>query len=111
MGFVLVNQINASNIISFAMMCISFFSLYKTSQAVKQSRNEKELKDGYKLDTLMQRFDELSTSLHGLLDGYTSNEKRISLLEQNDARQDKRIGELEERLQRILDETLPNIGR
>lgn len=107
----MVDQINISSVISFAMMCISFFSLYKASQAAKQSRNEKELKDGYKLDTLMQRFDELSTSLHGLLDGYTSNEKRISLLERNDFRQDKRLAELEERMRHVIDEVLPNIGR
>lgn len=111
MGFGLVNQINASSIISFVMMCISFFSLYKTSQAAKQSRSEQELKEGFKLDALVQRFDELSASLHGLVDGYTSNEKRISLLERNDSRQDKRLGDLEERVRHIVDEVLPNVGR
>lgn len=111
MGFGLEDQINAGNIISFIMMCISFFSLYKTTQAAKQSRSEQELKDGFKLDALVQRFDELSASLHGLVDGYTSNEKRISLLEHNDSRQDKRLCELEERVRHIVDEVLPSMGR
>lgn len=93
------------------MMCVSVFTLARTLQLSKQSKSEKEIRENYKLDAISQSVEELNSLLHTLMDGYTSNEKRISLLERNDTRQDKRIGELEERLRHILDEILPNIGR
>lgn len=111
MGHFNLDELSIGSVASFVMMCISAVTLIRAINASKQSRSEKDIRDNYKLDALAQRFDELNALLHSLTDGYASNEKRISLLERNDSRQDKRLAELEGRLCHIIDEVLPNIGR